>query len=97
MPDGEGIDVRSADAASRSVCDGMIQSARDRNVWVVGGGNLATQFAHAGPVDELLLNVVPVILGAGKPLFDGRLPDALQLRGVRTFDSGLVVLRYACN
>jgi dihydrofolate reductase len=61
----------------------------------VGGGNVASQFADAGLLDELLVTVVPVVLGTGKPLFDRRLPGgAMQLTGTRTFDTGMVELRY---
>lgn len=44
-------------------------TAAGRDVWVVGGGELATRFAAAGMLDELLLSYAPVTLGAGKPLF----------------------------
>ena len=41
------------------------------------------------------MTVVPVVLGAGKPLFDRRLPGGpMQLTGARPFDSGMVELRY---
>jgi dihydrofolate reductase len=46
-------------------------------------------------LDEVLVTVVPVVLGAGKPLFDHRLPGgAMQLMGARAFDTGMVELRY---
>jgi dihydrofolate reductase len=62
---------------------------------VVGGGNVASQFADAGLLDELHATVVPVVLGEGKPLFDRRLPAGpMQLIGTRSFDSGMVELRY---
>ena len=39
--------------------------------------------------------MVPVVLGEGKPLFDRRLPGGpMQLLGTRSFDSGMVELRY---
>ena len=73
----------------------MIAAAEDRNLWVVGGGNVASQFADAGLLDELLVTVVPVVLGEGKPLFDRRLEGGpMQLRGTRTWDSGMVELRF---
>ena len=73
----------------------MVAAAGERNLWVVGGGNVASQFADAGLLDELLVTVVPVVLGDGKPLFDRRLPGGpMQLTGTRTFDSGMVELRY---
>ncbi len=73
----------------------MMAAAGDRNLWVVGGGNVASQYADAGLLDELLLTVVPVVLGEGKPLFDRALPGGpMQLTGTRTFQSGMVELRY---
>jgi dihydrofolate reductase len=96
VANGEGVDVRIVNAAVTEVWDEMIESAGGRNLWVVGGGNVASQFADAGLLDELLVTVVPVVLGAGKPLFEKLLPgDPLQLIGVRTFNTGLVELSYA--
>ena len=48
----------------------MIAAAGDRNLWVVGGGDVASQFADEGLLDDVLVTVVPVVLGEGKPLFD---------------------------
>jgi dihydrofolate reductase len=62
----------------------------------VGGGNVASQFADQGLLDELIVTVVPVVLGEGKPLFDRRLPGGpMQLTGTRPFDSGMVEVRYS--
>jgi dihydrofolate reductase len=92
---GEGVDVRLAAAAVTDLYDEMIAAAGERNLWVVGGGNIASQFADAGLLDEVLVTVVPVVLGDGKPLFDRPLPGgAMQLTGTRAFDSGMVELRY---
>ena len=43
-----------------------------KNVWIVGGGDLAGQFADAGLLDEVIVYVAPVTLGAGAPLFPSR-------------------------
>jgi dihydrofolate reductase len=94
-PTGEGVDVRIVNARVADVYDKVISAAGERNLWVVGGGNVASQFADAGLLDEVLVTVVPVVLGAGKPLFDHRPPGGeMQLMGTRTFDSGMVELRY---
>jgi len=94
-PEGEGVDVRIVSAKVPDLYDEMIAAAGERHVWVVGGGNVASQFADEGLLDELLVTVVPVVLGEGKPLFDRRLPGgAMQLSGARCFDSGMVELRY---
>ena len=95
VPEAEGIDVRVVDGQVADLADELTAAAGERNVWVVGGGNVASQFADQGLLDELLVTVVPVVLGAGKPLFDRRLPGGpLQLLGTRTHATGMVELRY---
>lgn len=95
QPDGEGVDVRIVDANVRDLYAEMVAAAGDRDLWVVGGGNVASQYADEGLLDEVIVTVVPVVLGAGKPLFDRRLPaNPMQLTGTRTLDSGMVELRY---
>jgi dihydrofolate reductase len=96
VPEGDGIDVRLASAKVTELHDEMLAAAGDRNLWVVGGGNVASQFADEGLLDEVLLTVVPVVLGKGKPLFDRRLPGGpMQLLGTTVFETGMVELRYA--
>jgi dihydrofolate reductase len=91
----EGEDVRIASAEVGELHDEMVAAAGDRHLWVVGGGNVASQFADAGLLDDVIVTVVPVVLGEGKPLFDRRLPGGpMQLTGTRTFDSGMVELSY---
>jgi dihydrofolate reductase len=94
-PEGEGVDVRIVTAEVPELYDEMIAAAGERDLWVVGGGNVVSQFADRGLLDEVHATVVPVVLGEGKPLFDRRVPGgAMQLLGTRTFDSGMVELRY---
>jgi dihydrofolate reductase len=47
----------------------MVEAAGGKNLWVVGGGDLACQFAEKGLLDELVLSIAPVTLGSGRPLF----------------------------
>jgi dihydrofolate reductase len=54
----------------------MVEAAGDKNVWLVGGGDLVGQFAEAGLLDEVIVYVAPVTLGAGAPL----LPRRVELR-----------------
>jgi dihydrofolate reductase len=49
-----------------------VAAAGGRNVWVVGGGDLAAQFAEHGLLDEIVVSIAPVTLGAGRPLFPRR-------------------------
>src|SRR5262245_9941982 len=74
----------------------MLSSAGEGDLWIIGGGNVATRFADEGLLDEVAVTVVPVVLGKGKPVFERRLPGgALQLTGVFPRANGMVELRYA--
>ncbi|MFL5827457.1 MAG: dihydrofolate reductase family protein [Thermoleophilaceae bacterium] len=98
LPEGDGVDVRVVNASVPEIYDEMVEAAGDGNLWVIGGGNIASQFADEGLLDELIVTVVPVVLGSGKPLFDRRVPGApLTLTGTTPFDSGMVELRYEVN
>src|SRR4029078_3041087 len=67
-----------------------VRAAGGPNVWIVGGGDLAGQFADAGLLDEVLVTIAPVTLGAGAPL----LPRPLELRLEETGRNGdLVAVR----
>jgi dihydrofolate reductase len=68
------IDFVSGDVAP--VHEQMVPAAEGRNVWIVGGGDLAGQFADAGLLDEVIVWLAPVTLGAGAPL----LPRRIELR-----------------
>lgn len=61
----------------------MTAAAKGRNVWVVGGGGLAAQFADAGLLDQIVVGVAPVTLGSGAPLLPRRLTSSrLSLAGL---------------
>jgi dihydrofolate reductase len=94
-PEGEGMDVRIVAANVPALYEQLMAAAGERNLWVVGGGNVASQFADEGLLDEVIVTVVPVVLGKGKPLFDRPVRGGpLQLMGARPLDSGMVELRY---
>jgi dihydrofolate reductase len=71
---GARIEFTSADVAT--VHKEMVEAAGGRNVWIVGGGDLAGQFADVGLLDEVIATIAPVTLGGGAPL----LPRRLELR-----------------
>lgn len=59
------------------------------------GGALIRSFLDEGRVDSVVVTVVPVVLGAGIPLFAGTAgPVPLELRAARPYPSGLVQLEY---
>lgn len=91
LPRPDGADVRFASGNVTDVYDALRAAAGDLDIWVVGGGDLAGQFADAGLLDELVVSTAPVVLGAGRPL----LPRRLDLRLVETAQNGaFVTARY---
>jgi len=94
LPLPEGADVHFARGPVGSPYAEMTKAAGERNVWIVGGGDLAMQFADADLLDELHVTIVPVVLGEGLPTFSGRLRQRLRLTGTRAFRNGMVELRY---
>jgi dihydrofolate reductase len=71
----EGADVRFVQDDVRGVHGEMVAAAGEKDVWIVGGGELAGQFADAELLDEVWVQYAPVTLGAGAPL----LPRPLDL------------------
>jgi len=55
----------------REALDRATAAAGDKNVIVMGGADVLRQFLDAALVDELTQTISPVLLGAGKRLFDG--------------------------
>jgi dihydrofolate reductase len=72
-----------------------LKNQAGRNIYVVGGATLVSSLMNMGLIDELRLNVHPLILGGGKPLFkDVKQRHPLQLTRVKQFGSGKVMLTY---
>ena len=69
LPGVEGADVRFAQGDVVPLHAELVAAAGDKDVWVVGGGDLACQFAEAGLLDDIVVYLAPVTLGAGRPIF----------------------------
>lgn len=67
----------------------------DKNIWIVGGGELAGQFYDANLLDELIIQIGSVTLAQGKPLFPRRIfAPTLKLISVHQMGEGMVELHY---
>ena len=75
-----GADLRPATGDPAPVHAEMVAAAAGRDVWIVGGGDLAGQFADRGLLDEVVVSIAPVTLGAGAPLLPRRVE--LEVREV---------------
>jgi dihydrofolate reductase len=94
IPEGErgGITVVAAEAG------GFIHELKQQEggeICVLGGGELGSSLLNAGVIDELGLNIHPILLGRGIPVFSG-LHDEIKLKltQCRQLSSGCVYVVY---
>jgi len=72
-----------------------LRKRRGKDIWLMGGGELARGFLKADLVDELHLGIVPVLIGEGIPLFPaGFSQREFALLENKTYSQGLIVLQY---
>jgi len=71
-----------------------LNEAGFQRIWLVGGSLLAGNCYTAGLIDEVVINLVPHLLGAGIPLLATGMERSLTLSQQRRFDSGTMQLHY---
>ncbi|MGE5810228.1 MAG: dihydrofolate reductase family protein [Ignavibacteria bacterium] len=88
----EGAEIISNDIEARVK---KIKNEYGKDIHLFGGASLVTTFVNSNLIDEYLLAVHPVILGAGKPLFtDIKEQKNLELTDTKIYPNGLVILQY---
>lgn len=72
-----------------------LKSERGKDIWLMGGGELAGSLLNEGVVDELNLNLHPVLLGEGIPLFAGlSIQTNLELLASKAHKNGCIQVDY---
>lgn len=95
LPAAAGADIRFAQGDVRKVHAEMARAANGKNVWIVGGGELAGQFYDHGLLDEVIAQVGSVTLGSGKPLLPRSITrPPLRLISAQAIGEGFAELRY---
>jgi dihydrofolate reductase len=69
-------------------------AAGEKDVWIMGAADIAHQYLRAGLVDEIIVHIVPVLLGAGSRLFDEIGSQPIELEQVRVIPSPQVTHIY---
>jgi dihydrofolate reductase len=95
LPPVPGADIRFVRGDVRPVHREMVAAADGKNVWIVGGGELAGRFHDHGLLDEMFVQVGSVTLGSGKPLLPRAITDPpLRLVSVNAVGEGFAELHY---
>jgi dihydrofolate reductase len=73
-----------------------LRAENEKDIWLVGGAELVASFLDADEVDEIVLHVMPRLIGEGIPLIAPRHRDlAMRTLATRKFADGVVMLHYA--
>ncbi len=87
---------KTYDAALKMGGGEKLRKRPGKNIWLMGGGELARDFLKDDVVDELYIGVVPVLIGEGLPLFPSGFPQReFTLLENKTFSKGMIALKYA--
>ena len=71
-----------------------IISNSGKNIWLVGGAEIISSFVNHGFVDEIILSIIPIVLGKGIPLFKN-IEKETKLKLIKTTNyDNLVELQY---
>ena len=72
-----------------------LKSEKGKNIFCDGGAETVNELLKNDLLDELIISVIPILVGNGTRLFkDGRPEQKLKLLNVKTFDTGLTQLHY---
>lgn len=72
-----------------------LRKKKGKDIWLIGGGELAREFLKQDLVDELYLGIVPVLIGEGIPLFAAGFPQReFTLTENKTYSGDLIALKY---
>jgi len=73
-----------------------LKAESEKNIWVVGGGKVITAMLNQGQIDEMMLCLIPTILGKGIQLFpDNPVETKFDLINTESFETGAVILTYS--
>jgi dihydrofolate reductase len=93
VPPGANVHFSAGDV--QATYDAAAAAARDRDVWLLGGGDVAAQFAQLDLIDDLIVTVMPILLGSGMRLHpDVAITEPLRLVETHQFASGAMELTY---
>ena len=73
----------------------QLKQESKKDIWIVGGGQLITDFLTLGVLDEMMICIIPIILGAGISLFPDKPKETdFTLVNTEAYNTGAVMLTY---
>jgi dihydrofolate reductase len=95
LPPGECPGVTIVKESPKSFVESL-RKGIGKNIWLMGGGELAREFLKDDLIDEVYLGIVPTLIGEGIPLFPSGFPQReFSLLENKTYGKGLIALKYA--
>ncbi len=95
LPIVEGADIRFVSGDVRAIHQAMVEAAGEKNIWVMGGGELVGQFHDYGLIDEIFVSITSVTLGSGAPLLPRKIATPpLKLIAAKAFGDAFAYLHY---
>lgn len=95
LPAIDGADVRFVKGDVKAVHQEMLAVAGNKNIWLVGGGDLVGQFYDCGLLDEIIVSIASVTLGSGAPLLPRTIATPpLKLLTATMYGDSFVELHY---
>ncbi|WP_420388198.1 dihydrofolate reductase family protein [Roseivirga sp.] len=92
LKDDENVLFISKDHAARIE---ELKKEEGKDIWLIGGGQINTLCLQAGLIDEMIVHVMPYVMGAGIPLFSNeQLMQQIRLTDSKVYSSGVMELRY---
>ncbi len=73
----------------------QLKSQNGKNIYCDGGAEIINELLKKDLIDEMIISVIPVLLGNGTRLFkEGRPEQQLELVNAKTFETGLIQMHY---
>ncbi|QDK36377.1 dihydrofolate reductase family protein [Bdellovibrio sp. NC01] len=90
----DGVDIRFVQGDVTPIHAEMIKAAAGKNIWIVGGGELAAKFYDAKLLNEVVWQMAPLTLDGGAPLFPRRIHPPMKLLKTDIIGGTMVEVKY---
>jgi len=72
-----------------------LKESDGKDIWLIGGGEINTLLLNNGLIDQIIVHIMPIILGSGIPLFNKEVNvSMLELIESKTYSTGVIEMRY---